>query len=91
MSYQHRRLKGWTRVPATGDKCGARWIHSSSGWIVQHCGHPTANFPYYVITPEGEASGFNTFRHLIEAQEFILLKLWEETLKGVATRVTNET
>lgn len=25
------------------------------GWHLQHCGHPTANFPYMLYTPEGAA------------------------------------
>ena len=42
---------GWARLSAAGDKLGARWIHDS-GWIVFHCGHPTANWPYAAYDPE---------------------------------------
>lgn len=31
---------------------GRRLVHSS-GWIVRHCGHPTALYPWYLISPEG--------------------------------------
>jgi hypothetical protein len=29
------------------------WRHSS-GWSVEHCGHPTALWPYLLISPEGK-------------------------------------
>ena len=29
----------WTRLRGG---CGGRWRHNPSGWIVMHCGHPTA-------------------------------------------------
>jgi hypothetical protein len=41
---------GWTRLSRAGDKCSARWQHSS-GWQLRHCGHPTANWPYFLIDP----------------------------------------
>lgn len=27
-------------------------FHVPSGWQIRHCGHPTANYPYYILTPE---------------------------------------
>lgn len=44
--------EGWTRMSAPGNKCGARWRHDTSGWLVRHCGHPTANWPYYATDPD---------------------------------------
>jgi hypothetical protein len=47
------------------------WRHAS-GWIVQHCGHPTANWPYYLVSPQGDspiiASHGHCFRTLQEAK-----------------------
>jgi hypothetical protein len=44
----------WTRKPGVaGGTCGSRHLHSS-GWQVIHCGHPTANFPYYVEDTTGK-------------------------------------
>jgi len=28
------------------------WL-SDAGWLIEHCGHPTANNPYLLVTPEG--------------------------------------
>ena len=35
-------------------KIGATYVHNPSGMMVHHCGHPTANFPYYITTPNHE-------------------------------------
>jgi hypothetical protein len=35
----------WTKLPAAAK--GSNWEHAS-GWKVLHCGHPTANWPYYL-------------------------------------------
>lgn len=37
-------------IPALGSK-GALHVHLASGMEVRHCGHPTANFPYYIVPP----------------------------------------
>jgi hypothetical protein len=29
-----------------------RYIHES-GWVIEHCGHPTANWPYALYDPAG--------------------------------------
>lgn len=63
------------RHPGTGRACA--WAcESHPGWEVRHCGHPTANRPYFVerdgepvLIPVGE-TGINTFRTLAEAQAF---------------------
>ena len=51
---------GWIRLSAPGNKCATHWRHVS-GWEVHHCGHPTANWPYYLTAPESgrEITSFN--------------------------------
>jgi hypothetical protein len=44
----------WERVPGSLGKIDTTYIHRPSGWTVHHCGHPTANFPYYISTPGSE-------------------------------------
>lgn len=39
--------EGWTRLDSGRGSCGALWAHTS-GWHIQHCGHPTALYPYYM-------------------------------------------
>ena len=43
-----RVREGWTRVgaPPIAGK-GATVRHDASGWVVEHCGHPTAIWPYF--------------------------------------------
>lgn len=41
---------GWERLSPPNNKIGAMWKHSS-GWTVEHCGHATANWPYFLIDP----------------------------------------
>jgi hypothetical protein len=43
---------GWTRTGGVG-KVGARWEHVT-GWWLEHCGHPTANYPWALYSPAGE-------------------------------------
>lgn len=33
-------------------KCNARWVHRS-GWRLEHCGHPTALYPWALYRPDG--------------------------------------
>lgn len=65
----------WERCPGfLGGQCGAdyrlmldgKW----TGWIVIHCGHPTAIRPYYVEGPRGEH--FQAYRLLEEAKAIAL-------------------
>jgi hypothetical protein len=42
----------WVRLSEPGDKLRALWFHRPSRWRVRHCGHPTANWPYYAESPE---------------------------------------
>jgi hypothetical protein len=63
----------WERNDARG-KIGARYTHKPSGWVVIHCSHPTANFPYYIQTDTGErilAPNGRGFRHVDEAKQAV--------------------
>ena len=45
-----RTREGWTLltpVERYRGRCGALWQHVS-GWHIEHCGHPTANWPYFL-------------------------------------------
>ena len=57
-----------------------RDLHTS-GWAVEHCGHPTANFPYVAFDPDGRMhtnpNNGRGFRHLVDAKHYV-----EETLEG---------
>lgn len=41
----------WTKIATNA--CGKGTYKSDCGWIIQHCGHPTANYPYMLYTPDG--------------------------------------
>jgi len=61
----------WVRLSAPGNKLGATWEHPS-GWQVHHCGHPTANWPYYAVDPTDNGRLYVThngkgFRTLVAA------------------------
>jgi hypothetical protein len=42
----------WQRVDGGVGKIGARYTHPSGYWI-EHCGHPTALWPYALYGPDG--------------------------------------
>lgn len=69
----------WERHPgASGGTCGAWYLHVPSGMTVQHCGHPTANFPYYIVAADGTtilAPNGRAFRLLADAKTHVEL-LW---------------
>lgn len=54
-----------------GSTCGNEWVHLSSGWRVAHCGHPTALWPYYPVTPHGTCLP-KTWARLYECQLWVL-------------------
>jgi hypothetical protein len=48
---------GWIRTdPRPWSKCSARWVHRT-GWRLEHCGHPTANWPWALYHPDGRFVG----------------------------------
>jgi hypothetical protein len=61
----------WTRhAPTTPGKAGV-WAHCS-GIEIHHCGHPTANYPYMIVAPGGQAfvaSNGRGFRTVKDAKE----------------------
>ena len=81
------KRRGWRRLSMVGDKTSTNWVHEESGWQIQHCGHPTANWPYYAIDPEHPADatmthngrGFRTLRQAMEAIEHVLAGRWRAT------------
>jgi hypothetical protein len=53
MSHARAAGLGWRRVdPKPWNKLGARWLHRD-GWILAHCGHQTAHFPWALYDPKG--------------------------------------
>lgn len=82
-----RGRRGWFLVERGA--CGATWAHDSSPWVVQHCGHPTALWPWLPINSEtGEQmrhkpSG-RAFRELVAAQTEVELRVYLERQKGEA-------
>jgi hypothetical protein len=54
-----------------GKVCGADYLMivdgKWNGWVVAHCGHPTALRPYYVDGPDGQH--FQAYRLLAEAKD----------------------
>lgn len=53
MSHARAARLGWTRVdPKPWGKLDARWRHES-GWTLEHCGHPTALWPWDLHDPKG--------------------------------------
>lgn len=69
----------WQCRSVSGVTCGAQHLHVPSGMVVIHCGHPTANFPYYIQTPRGAsifAPNGRGFQRLALAKEHVE-RLWE--------------
>ena len=57
ISHQELRRLGWTRMdPRPWSKCSARWRHRD-GWRLEHCGHPTALYPWSLYDPRGRCIG----------------------------------
>lgn len=47
ISPKELREAGWTKT------AGYRSYVHETGWSIQHCGHPTANWPYALFDPTG--------------------------------------
>lgn len=72
----HRR-PSWIRLSAPGPKTRQKWLHEPSGWRIEHCGHPTAIWPYLVFAPDGQlhtASNGRCHRTLLDAAAFVELR-----------------
>lgn len=44
-------MSEWTKISTNA--CG-KGTYEKDGWIIEHCGHPTANFPYMLYDPDGK-------------------------------------
>lgn len=61
-------MNRWSRI---GRKPIVRYVLVGTDWWVTHCGHPTALWPYYGVSPNGTmllAPNGRGFRHLREAK-----------------------
>jgi hypothetical protein len=54
------------------------WRHTSGNYVIQHCGHPTANYPYMILARQADgnarpiiASYGRGFRKLAWAQDAV--------------------
>jgi hypothetical protein len=72
------RRAGWIRLSQRGaPTCFGVFRYEPNGCIVEHCGHPTANWPYAINTPDGRmivapnGRGFRTLKLAMEATEGI--------------------
>lgn len=73
--------KMWVRK---GRKCGGSWICLHGGFV-EHCGHPTALFPYVGYSPSGETIlnvNGRAFPKLIMAQVAVLIAVIKHELGG---------
>lgn len=67
-----------TTGPLGHQTCGAHYAMTldgePTGYVIKHCGHPTANWPYYIVRPDGQemySGGIGLgygFRRLAEAK-----------------------
>lgn len=65
-----RSTKKWTKISTNA--CG-KGTYEMDGWIIQHCGHPTANYPYMLYDPDGHrhlAANGRGHQTLAAAKEF---------------------
>lgn len=77
-------IANWTfstkRAAALGWECTyrglgkyARW-ENSNGWWLEHCGHPTALWPWALYNPQGQlvlAPNRHAFKTLPDAMQFV--------------------
>jgi hypothetical protein len=53
------------------DQWGKAHLHRFGEWTVEHCGHPTALFPWSIVSPAGAfipAPNGRAWRHLKDAK-----------------------
>jgi hypothetical protein len=54
VSHKQAARLGWQRVDnRAAGKVGAEWRHRD-GWRLEHCGHPTALWPWLLVSPAGD-------------------------------------
>lgn len=60
----------WKKISTNACEKGT---YELNGWIIEHCGHPTANFPYMLYDPDGKpmvASNGRAHQTLAAAKQF---------------------
>ena len=75
IEYKWKRYYG-----SSGGYCGATFHlevdGEDTGWFIQHCGHPTANYPYLIYDPSGkrflDPQTKRAFRHLRVAKDHLI-------------------
>lgn len=71
---RERIRAGWTRLSPRGAMTCCGHFRHTSGWEILHCGHPTANWPYYLVAPDGRkyvAPHGHGFRLLADAMQMV--------------------
>ena len=78
----------WSRIPGPpelGSK-GVIHVHNASQMRVHHCGHPTANFPYYILDVVGArrilAANGRGFQQLKDAKAHVEMLASKQTKAG---------
>jgi hypothetical protein len=73
----------WMRQGGNFGKIDTWYLHQATGCSIHHCGHPTANFPYYILTAAGErilAENGRGFMRLDLAKRYV-----EETAESASS------
>ncbi len=53
LSPKQLQAAGWRVLPRVSGHFGRDYEHAA-GWRIEHCGHPTALWPYLLLDPAGE-------------------------------------
>lgn len=84
----------WRRVDTNDGKLSARYEHPA-GYVIEHCGHPTALWPYalWATSPAGgqmliTAPNGRAFARLADAAKAVAQRLEERGLDAPAPRAT---
>lgn len=73
----------WERRAGSLGKLNTEHHHLPTGSRVLHCGHATANFPYYIVTASGErivAPNGRGFMRLALAKEYVETVLMRDSV-----------
>lgn len=79
ISHKQAAGLGWRRVdPKPWEKTAARW-EGPEGWFLEHCGHPTAIWPWALYDPQGLLVDYHGrgWHSLAAAMTFVALKTRE--------------
>src|SRR3954471_18568760 len=53
ISPKELRSRGWTALPRPDNHPASKQYRHAEGWRIEHCGHPTALWPYALFDPAG--------------------------------------